>query len=57
MLERFVAFIVFGLFIFSPSLTNWWQASLREWYMHYLLWGLLIALCWWIQRSEREQVR
>jgi hypothetical protein len=51
-----VSFIVFGLFIFSPSFGNWWQSSLGEWYQQYLIWLVLIGLCYWIHRSTREKI-
>ena len=56
MLERVVSFIVIGLFIFSPTIGDWWASSVQAWYMQYLIWILLIVLCFWIDRTNRENL-
>jgi len=55
MLERLVSFTVFGLFVFAPVAANWWQVSLSDWYLQYVMWLALIALCYWIQRTENDK--
>lgn len=56
MLERVLSFIVIGLFVFSPTIGNWWESSLERWYLQYGIWLLLIGLCYWIQRSSKENL-
>jgi len=54
MLERVVSFIVLGLFIFVPTVSDWRDTSLEVWYLQYAIWFLLIGLCYSIQRTARE---
>ena len=38
--------------VFLPSAMEWITAGGSAWYRPYLLWGLLIALGYWIQRKR-----
>jgi hypothetical protein len=49
MFERIVVFIVLGIFVFSPSVSNWWKGEFVSWYHVYLPWFFLILAAIWIQ--------
>ncbi len=55
MLERIIIFVVLGVFVFSPSLRDWWRSDMSSWYEVYIPWLTLILVTIWLHwRSSRQ---
>lgn len=48
LIERFIFFLVAGLFVFNPRVPGWWHTDPFTWHTTYLLWLLLTGLCAWL---------
>lgn len=46
---RLVFLLVLAVYIFSPSILEWWVSPGNAWYAPYLFWGGLIALGVWLE--------
>ena len=53
MLERVIIFIVLGIFVFSPTVSNWWKADFVAWYHVYLPWLILVVASLWLHWQAR----
>ncbi len=57
MIEKIIAFLILGIFVFVPTIPDWKDASFPGWFEVYLPWVLLIALCLILHLSQRESRR
>ena len=48
--DRVILFLLFALFLLRSPIINWCAADDSPWYAPYLIWSLLIALTYWLQR-------
>jgi hypothetical protein len=55
-LDRVILLFLFALFLLLSPLLNWWAGDTSPWYSPYLIWALLIALTWLLQRKLRRHV-
>ena len=55
MLERIIIFIVLGIFVFNPTVSNWWKDEFISWYHVYLPWLFLIAASIWLHWRARSK--
>lgn len=51
-LDRVVLLFLLALFLLVSPLVEWWAADDSHWLAPYLLWGLVIALTFWLQRRR-----
>ncbi|MBX9914626.1 MAG: hypothetical protein K2Y25_12090 [Pseudomonadaceae bacterium] len=50
---RLVLLLVVGIYLFSPTIMDWWIDANGEWYRPYLLWLILIVVTFILQ-SPRD---
>lgn len=50
-IDRVILTFVLALFLLASPLLDWWARDTAPWYLPYLIWLLLIALTWALQRS------
>ena len=55
--ERFISFVVFGLFVFTPAINSWQSMRLANWYAYYAIWMALIVICAWFQYAREDNKR
>lgn len=48
--DRVVLLFLLALFLLASPLRHWWAADETTWLAPYLIWGVLIALAYWLQR-------
>lgn len=48
--DRVILLLLFALFLLASPLRDWWAADDSHWFAPYLLWGVVIALAYWLQR-------
>ncbi len=46
MLERVITFLILGFFVFAPRVQSFWSSDPISWYGQYVIWLLLISLCY-----------
>ena len=46
---RLVFLLVLAIYIFSPSIMDWWIAPGSSWYRPFLVWFALIGLAFWLE--------
>lgn len=46
--------VIVALLILLPPMLGWWGASKNPWYIPYLVWSIIIALAYWLQRILRK---
>lgn len=51
-LDRVLLLFLLALLLFASPVLTWWSAPGRAWYLPYLLWTIVIALGWWLQRGR-----
>ncbi len=53
---RLVFLLVLGIYVFSPTIIDWWIAPGSAWYRPYVIWAVLIAMSVWLEsrRSPNE---
>ena len=51
--DRVILLLLLALFLLLSPIVEWWAADDSPWYAPYLLWALLIALTFWLQRRVR----
>lgn len=51
-LDRAILLFLLGVLLFASPLTSWWSAPGRVWYLPYVLWLVLIALGFVLQRQR-----
>lgn len=49
---RLVFLLVLAIFIFSPTLMDWWIAPGSGWYRPFVVWLVLIGLGIWLQKRR-----
>lgn len=55
--DRVILLLLFALFLLLSPLIEWWAADDSPWYLPYLLWLVLIALGFAVQRHlQRNDV-
>lgn len=55
-LDRVILLFLLALFLLLSPILNWWASDTSPWYSPYLIWALLIALTWLLQRKLRRHV-
>jgi len=45
---RLVFLLVLAVYIFSPTIMDWWIETDSAWYRPFLIWLVLIALAFWL---------
>lgn len=48
--DRVILLFLLALFLLTSPLQHWWAADDALWLAPYLIWGLIIALAFWLQR-------
>lgn len=48
--DRVLLLFLLALFLLASPLRNWWAADDTFWLAPYLIWGVIIALAFWLQR-------
>lgn len=48
--DRVILLFLFALFLLTSPLRTWWAADDAFWLAPYLIWGVIIALAYWLQR-------
>ena len=43
-----------SLFLFASPFTHWWASGHQPWFLPYLLWLLIILLCFWLSIRYRR---
>ena len=51
LLDRVILLLLLALFLLLSPLLDWWAADTSPWYSPYLIWAVLIALTWLLQRK------
>lgn len=54
--DAVVALLLMALLLFASPLVNWWADTGKSWYFPFLLWGLIIAAAFLIQRLHRHDL-
>lgn len=49
---RLVFLLVLAIYIFSPTLMDWWTEPGSVWYQPFLVWLALIGLAVWLERRR-----
>lgn len=49
---RLVLILVVGIYLFSPTIMDWWIAPDGVWYRPYLLWLILIVVTFILQNGS-----
>lgn len=49
---RLVLILVIGIYLFSPTIMDWWIQANDSWYGPYLLWLILIVVAYFLQRQD-----
>ena len=52
--DRVLLLLLFALFLLLSPMVEWWASDDSPWYAPYLIWALLIALTFWLQRKIRR---
>lgn len=55
LLDRVIILFLLALFLLISPLKMWWAADHSPWYAPYLLWAVLIALTYWLQRRLKRR--
>ncbi len=55
--DRVLLLLLFALFLLLSPIIEWWAADDSPWYAPYLIWALLIALTFALQRRIRRYSR
>ncbi len=55
--DRVILLLLFALFLLLSPLIEWWAADDGLWYAPYLIWALLIALTFALQRYINRHTR
>ncbi|MBA3980321.1 MAG: hypothetical protein C0462_06925 [Alcanivorax sp.] len=55
--DRLLIIFIVGAYLLSPAIIEWWSDGGRAWYRPYMMWLLLIALCYWISRGRDDARR
>ncbi|WP_164488757.1 hypothetical protein [Amnimonas aquatica] len=51
-IDRLILLFVAGAYLLSPVIIDWWSDGGSAWYRPYMVWGVLIALAFWVTRSR-----
>ena len=54
-LDRVILLFLFALFLLVSPFMHWWAADDSTWVAPYLLWFILIAATFWLQRRRRRE--
>ena len=46
---RLVFLLVLAMYIFSPTILDWWIAPGNVWYSPFIIWGGMIAIGVWLE--------
>ena len=49
---RLVFLLVLAVYIFSPTIIDWWIAPDSAWYRPFVVWLALIALAFWLENRR-----
>ena len=52
--EHTLLLSLFALFLFASPFTVWWASGHQPWFIPYLLWLLIILLCFWLSIRYRH---
>ena len=55
--DKVVLLLLFALFLLLSPIIEWWGADDSLWYAPYLIWALLIALTYALQRYINRHTR
>ena len=55
--DRVILLLLFALFLLLSPIIEWWAADDSPWYTPYLIWALLIALTYALQRTINRHTR
>ena len=55
--DRVILLLLFALFLLFSPIVNWWAADDSPWYAPYLIWALLIALTYGLQRRIHRHTK
>ena len=55
--DRVILLLLFALFLLLSPIIEWWAADDSPWYAPYLIWALLIALTYALQRYITHHTR
>ena len=55
--DRVVLLLLFALFLLFSPIVEWWAADDSPWYAPYLIWALLIALTFALQRYINRRTK
>ncbi len=51
--DRVILLFLFALFLLISPMLGWWASDESPWYLPYLMWLFLIALCAWLHVRVR----
>lgn len=51
-LQRPLILLLFGLYIFSPTLFNWVINPEGAWYRPFIIWAVIIVIAYCLQRPQ-----
>ena len=46
---RLVFLLVLAIYIFSPTILDWWIAPGNVWYSPFIIWGSIIVIGVWLE--------
>jgi hypothetical protein len=52
---RLVFLLILAIYLFSPVIMEWWIGPQSAWYRPYLIWAIIIAIAFWLERKTRAQ--
>ncbi len=55
--DKVILLLLFALFLLLSPLIEWWAANDALWYAPYIIWALLIALTFALQRYINRHTR
>ena len=51
-IDRLVILFIVGAYALSPAIAKWWVEAGTAWYRPYIVWLVLIILCYRIAKSR-----
>lgn len=52
--HRLILLVVFGAFLFSPVIIDWWLSESGSWYRPFAIWLILIGASVLLQRWQED---
>lgn len=49
---RLALLLIFGIYLFSPVIMDWWLNPMGKWYRPFAIWLVLIAFAMWLEGKK-----